>query len=135
MNILLNCISLILQGIPHRLTFEMVPITMTVILIMVFAVIFIFNRLIKRRIRRISRQSNQAKNLMQQALRSCDTNVILYDPSKDYTFKLYGHMIPASISETENPNGDISIIIASENIFLVLHVLIKFSARWQTRQI
>ena len=94
MNILLNCISLILQGIPHRLTFEMVPITMTVILIMVFAVIFIFNRLIKRRIRRISRQSNQAKNLMQQALRSCDTNVILYDPSKDYTFKLYGHMIP-----------------------------------------
>jgi signal transduction histidine kinase len=31
---------------------------------------------------------------MQQALKSCETNVIMYDPAKDYTFKLYGHMIP-----------------------------------------
>jgi signal transduction histidine kinase len=62
--------------------------------IVVFIIVTIYNRIILQRIRQASRQSKQTHNLMQQALNSCETNVIMYDVAKDYTSKLYGHMIP-----------------------------------------
>lgn len=94
MNILLNCISLILQGVYHHQTLQMVPIILVTIVILIFLIVIVYNRVIIQRIRRASRLSKQTNNLMQQALKSCETNVIMYDPAKDYTFKLYGHMIP-----------------------------------------
>lgn len=94
MNILLNCISLILQGVYHHQTLQMVPIILVTIVILIFLIVIVYNRVIIQRIRRASRLSKQTNNLMQQALKSCETNVIMYDPAKDYSFKLYGHMIP-----------------------------------------
>ena len=94
MNILLNSISLILQGVYHHQTLQMVPIILVTIVILIFLIVIVYNRIILQRIRRASRLSKQTNNLMQQALKSCETNVIMYDPAKDYTFKLYGHMIP-----------------------------------------
>ena len=94
MNILLNSISLILQGTLSHQILQMVPIILVTIVILVFLIVIIYNRVIIQRIRRASRLSKQTNNLMQQALKSCETNVIMYDPAKDYTFKLYGHMIP-----------------------------------------
>ena len=94
MNILLNSISLILQGTLSHQFLQMVPIILVTIVILVFLIVIVYNRIILQRIRRASRLSRQTSNLMQQALKSCETNVIMYDPAKDYTFKLYGHMIP-----------------------------------------
>ena len=94
MNILLNSISLILQGTLSHQFLQMVPIILVTIVILVFLIVIVYNRIILQRIRRASRLSKQTNNLMQQALKSCETNVIMYDPAKDYTFKLYGHMIP-----------------------------------------
>lgn len=94
MNILLNSISLILQGVYHHQTLQMVPIILVTIVILIFLIVIVYNRIILQRIRRASRLSKQTNNLMLQALKSCETNVIMYDPAKDYTFKLYGHMIP-----------------------------------------
>ena len=94
MNILLNSISLILQGVYHHQTLQMVPIILVTTVILIFLIVIIYNRVIIQRIRRASRLSKQTNNLMQQALKSCEANVIMYDPAKDYTFKLYGHMIP-----------------------------------------
>ena len=94
MNILLNSISLILQGTLSHQFLQMVPIILVTIVILVFLIVIIYNRVIIQRIRRASRLSKQTNNLMQQALKSCETNVIMYDPAKDCTFKLYGHMIP-----------------------------------------
>ena len=94
MNILLNSISLILQGTLSHQILQMVPIILVTIVILVFLIVIVYNRIILQRIRRASRLSKQTNNLMQQALKSCETNVIMYDPAKDYTFKLYGHMIP-----------------------------------------
>lgn len=94
MNILLNSTSLILQGTLSHQILQMVPIILVTIVILVFLIVIVYNRIILQRIRRASRLSRQTSNLMQQALKSCETNVIMYDPAKDYTFKLYGHMIP-----------------------------------------
>ena len=94
MNTLLNSTSLILQGTLSHQILQMVPIILVTIVILVFLIVIIYNRVIIQRIRRASRLSKQTNNLMQQALKSCETNVIMYDPAKDYTFKLYGHMIP-----------------------------------------
>ena len=94
MNILLNSISLILQGTLSHQILQMVPIILVTIVILVFLIVIVYNRIILQRIRRASRLSKQTNNLMQQALKSCETNVIMYDPAKDCTFKLYGHMIP-----------------------------------------
>ena len=94
MNILLNSTSLILQGTLSHQILQMVPIILVTIVILVFLIVIVYNRIILQRIRRASRLSKQTNNLMQQALKSCETNVIMYDPAKDYTFKLYGHMIP-----------------------------------------
>ena len=94
MNILLNSISLILQGTLSHQFLQMIPIILVTIVILVFLIVIVYNRIILQRIRRASRLSKQTNNLMQQALKSCETNVIMYDPAKDYTFKLYGHMIP-----------------------------------------
>ena len=94
MNTLLNSTSLILQGTLSHQILQMVPIILVTIVILVFLIVIVYNRVIIQRIRRASRLSRQTSNLMQQALKSCETNVIMYDPAKDYTFKLYGHMIP-----------------------------------------
>ena len=94
MNTLLNSTSLILQGTLSHQILQMVPIILVTIVILVFLIVIVYNRIILQRIRRASRLSKQTNNLMQQALKSCETNVIMYDPAKDYTFKLYGHMIP-----------------------------------------
>ena len=94
MNTLLNSTSLILQGTLSHQILQMVPIILVTIVILVFLIVIVYNRIILQRIRRASRLSRQTSNLMQQALKSCETNVIMYDPAKDYTFKLYGHMIP-----------------------------------------
>lgn len=94
MNILLSSLSLFLEGNSSILTSRMIPIIMAAIVVAVFIIVITYNRIILRRIRRITRQSDQTQNLMQQALRSCESNIILYDPAKDYTYKLYGHMIP-----------------------------------------
>ena len=94
MNTLLNSTSLILQGTLSHQILQMVPIILVTIVILVFLIVIVYNRVIIQRIRRASRLSKQTNNLMQQALKSCETNVIMYDPAKDYTFKLYGHMIP-----------------------------------------
>ena len=94
MNTLLNSTSLILQGTLSHQILQMVPIILVTIVILVFLIVIVYNRIILQRIRRASRLSKQTNNLMQQALKSCETNVIMYDPAKDCTFKLYGHMIP-----------------------------------------
>ena len=94
MNTLLNSTSLILQGTLSHQILQMVPIILVTIVILVFLIVIVYNRVIIQRIHRASRLSRQTSNLMQQALKSCETNVIMYDPAKDYTFKLYGHMIP-----------------------------------------
>ncbi len=94
MNTLLNSTSLNLQGMFHPQALQMVPVIMVTIVILTFLIVIIYNRIILQRIRRATRLSKQTNNLMEQALKSCETNVIMYDPAKDYTFKLYGHMIP-----------------------------------------
>ena len=96
MNTLLYSIHLFLQGPPpppHQSP-QLIPLMLVIGVIVVFIIVTIYNRIILQRIRQASRQSKQTHNLMQQALNSCETNVIMYDVAKDYTSKLYGHMIP-----------------------------------------
>lgn len=96
MNTILYSVHLFLQGPPpppHQAP-QILPLMMGAFVIFIFVIVTIYNRIILRRIRHVSHQSIQTNNLMQQALKSCETNVIIYDVARNYTNKLYGHMIP-----------------------------------------
>lgn len=136
MNTLLNSTNLSLQGMFHLQSLQMIPIIMVTIVILTFLIVIIYNRIILLRIRRASRLSRQTNNLMQQALKSCETNVILYDPAKNYTFKLYGHMIPdkgiTSDEWKEHVHPD-DLPDALNNIRMVIRGDVKsleFNYRW-----
>ena len=96
MKTILYSIHLFLQGPPpppHQGS-QTLPFMIVTGVILAFILVIIYNRIILKRIRHASQQSIQTNNLLQQALKSCETNVIMYDVAKDYTTKLYGHMIP-----------------------------------------
>ena len=70
------------------------PLMMTAVVVLLFLLVIIANWMILRRVRNTSQKTRYTNVLMQQALKSCETNVITLDTSRMCVDKLYGHMIP-----------------------------------------
>lgn len=84
----------------HLLQF--LPLLMAVAVIVLFSTVLFANRIIRRRVRRHTRQAQFTHAMMQQALKISGNNVIIYDQLRHHIVKLAGHMLPdEGISETE----------------------------------
>lgn len=84
----------ILQTLPAKEPSSLLPWILTVFVVIGFIAVIISNRIIHRRIRRSTKQTKGISAIMDQAVKIYETNVVYFDIPKNWTFKLYGHMIP-----------------------------------------
>ena len=77
-------------------------IILLIVVLALFIGVFIANRIILRRMHRHAEQSKTTNQMMQEALKNSQNNVLLWEISKKRTTQLYGNMLPSkTISDAD----------------------------------
>lgn len=84
----------LLQALPTREPSTLIPWSLTVFVAIGFIAVIISNRIVRRRIRRSTQLTKSTSAVMEQAVKISETNVVYFDIPRNWTDKLYGHMIP-----------------------------------------
>lgn len=84
----------LLQALPTREPSSLIPWSLTVFVAIAFVAVIISNRIVHRRVRRSTQLTKSTSSVMEQAVKISETNVVYFDISKNWIYKLYGHMIP-----------------------------------------
>ena len=85
--------------VSYRLQF--VSAVMIVAIVVVFFLLLFINRLLARRVRRHIHHSNSVNELMREALRISNNNVVRYDIREGYIYNFSGTFLPAGGSSVE----------------------------------
>ena len=83
-------------------TLQFLPIILITVIAVLFLLAIILSYIISRQVRIVTRQSSHINEIMQQALINGENNVLYYNISEDWTYKLYGHLVPEEGFSTEN---------------------------------
>lgn len=92
----------LLQAQTEDHTLQFLPIILITVIAVLFLLAIILSFIISRRVRIVTRQSSHINDIMQQALINGENNVLYYNISEDWTYKLYGHLVPEEGFSTEN---------------------------------
>ena len=77
-------------------------IILLIVVLALFIGVFIANRIILRRMRKHAEQGRSTNQMMQEALKNSQNNVLLWEISKKRTTQLYGNMLPSkTISDAD----------------------------------
>jgi len=93
-NILSITHALLQQMLAIHWTTKLAMIAMALFMFFLFICVVIFNRIIIRRVRNLSKATSNTNNIMQQALKLSGTNIICYTIAEKMTHNIYGHMVP-----------------------------------------
>jgi len=83
-------------------TLQFLPIILITVIAVLFLLAIILSYIISRQVRIVTRQSSHINEIMQQALINGENNVLYYNISEDWSYKLYGHLVPGEGFSTEN---------------------------------
>ena len=83
-------------------TLQFLPIILITVIAVLFLLAIILSFIISRQVRIVTRQSSHINEIMQQALINGENSVLYYNISEDWTYKLYGHLVPEEGFSTEN---------------------------------
>ena len=83
-------------------TLQFLPIILITVIAVLFLLAIILSYIISRQVRIVTRQSSHINEIMQQALINGENNVLYYNISEDWSYKLYGHLVPEEGFSTEN---------------------------------
>ena len=83
-------------------TLQFLPIILITVIAVLFLLAIILSYIISRQVRIVTRQSSHINEIMQQALINGENNVLYYNISEDWSYKLYGHFVPEEGFSTEN---------------------------------
>ena len=92
----------LLQAQTEDHTLQFLPIILITVIAVLFLLAIILSYIISRQVRIVTRQSSHINEIMQQALINGENNVLYYNISEDWTYKLYGHLVPEEGFSTEN---------------------------------
>ena len=92
----------LLQAQTEDHTLQFLPIILITVIVVLFLLAIILSYIISRQVRIVTRQSSHINEIMQQALINGENNVLYYNISEDWTYKLYGHLVPEEGFSTEN---------------------------------
>jgi flagellar biosynthesis protein FliQ len=92
----------LLQAQTEDHTLQFLPIILITVIAVLFLLAIILSFIISRQVRIVTRQSSHINEIMQQALINGENNVLYYNISEDWSYKLYGHLIPEEGFSTEN---------------------------------
>ena len=92
----------LLQAQTEDHTLQFLPIILITVIVVLFLLAIILSFIISRQVRIVTRQSSHINEIMQQALINGENNVLYYNISEDWTYKLYGHLVPEEGFSTEN---------------------------------
>lgn len=93
-NILSITHALLQQMLAIHWTTKLAMIAMALFMFFLFICVVIFNRIIIRRVRNLSKATSNTNNIMLQALKLSGTNIICYTIAEKMTHNIYGHMVP-----------------------------------------
>ena len=83
-------------------SFKPLQIILLIVVLALFIGVFIANRIILRRMHKHAEQSKTTNQMMQEALKNSQNNVLLWEISKKRTTQLYGNMLPSkTISDAD----------------------------------
>ena len=83
-------------------TLQFLPIILITVIAVLFLLAIILSYIISRQVRIVTRQSSHINEIMQQALINGENNVLYYNISEDWSYNLYGHLVPEEGFSTEN---------------------------------
>ena len=92
----------LLQAQTEDHTLQFLPIILITVIAVLFLLAIILSFIISRQVRIVTRQSSHINEIMQQALINGENSVLYYNISEDWTYKLYGHLVPEEGFSTEN---------------------------------
>ena len=92
----------LLQAQTEDHTLQFLPIILITAIAVLFLLAIILSFIISRQVRIVTRQSSHINEIMQQALINGENSVLYYNISEDWTYKLYGHLVPEEGFSTEN---------------------------------
>lgn len=92
----------LLQAQTEDHTLQFLPIILITVIAVLFLLAIILSFIISRQVRIVTRQSSHINEIMQQALINGENSVLYYNISEDWTYKLYGHLVPEDGFSTEN---------------------------------
>ena len=92
----------LLQAQTEDHTLQFLPIILITVIVVLFLLAIILSYIISRQVRIVTRQSSHINEIMQQALINGENSVLYYNISEDWTYKLYGHLVPEEGFSTEN---------------------------------
>ncbi len=92
----------LLQAHSGDQTLQFLPIILITVIAVLFLLAIILSYIISRQVRIVTRQSSHINEIMQQALINGENNVLYYNISEDWSYKLYGHLVPGEGFSTEN---------------------------------
>jgi PAS domain S-box-containing protein len=92
----------LLQAQTEDHTLQFLPIILITVIAVLFLLAIILSYIISRQVRIVTRQSSHINEIMQQALINGENNVLYYNISEDWSYKLYGHFVPEEGFSTEN---------------------------------
>ena len=92
----------LLQAQTEDHTLQFLPIILITVIAVLFLLAIILSFIISRRVRIVTRQSSHINDIMQQALINGENNVLYYNISEDWSYKLYGHNLPEKGLSTED---------------------------------
>jgi PAS domain S-box-containing protein len=92
----------LLQAQTEDHTLQFLPIILITVIAVLFLLAIILSYIISRQVRIVTRQSSHINEIMQQALINGENNVLYYNISEDWSYKLYGHLVPEEGFSTEN---------------------------------
>jgi hypothetical protein len=95
-------INLFLQVSTDNSTIQPLPMFLMIVIVVLFILFFILNRIVSRKVHHAMRESNHTNAIMHQALKNGENNVLYYNISEDWSYKLYGHTVPEKGLSTED---------------------------------
>ena len=135
-NILSITHALLQQMLAIHWTTKLAMIAMALFMFFLFICVVIFNRIIIRRVRNLSKATSNTNNIMQQALKLSGTNIICYTIAEKMTHNIYGHMVPdEGISDEDwkqrvHPDDRPHVLECLHGIMDGTEQLSEFSYRW-----
>ena len=96
---------------------QFLPLMMLFLIVAVFIVVLVSNRMILRRVRQRIAKIDFTTAMMQKAVETSENEVVRYDLSHRYIYRLFGSMFPEEgILPVAIPNGAICTISVCLNI-------------------
>lgn len=83
-------------------TLQFLPMILIIVIVVLFFLTIIISRIISRQVHIVTKQSSHINDIMQQALINGENNVLYYNVSEDWTYKLYGYLIPENGFSTKD---------------------------------